>query len=157
MRLLSKKFGSQTNFLAGFLTWTLCLGLTTLSVQHSCNPIIGKPSVECIKIIDREGRDKNSGDKETQPGKNQEEWKGKKKGSGLNDPEPQPDNKILIPVATGAGSGVIAGVGASALASAGVISTTIAVGGAVIATPIAVAVMTGVLVFLAVRSFTGGT
>jgi len=40
MQFLSEKFDNRTRLLALFLAWTLCLTLTTLSVQHSDNPFI---------------------------------------------------------------------------------------------------------------------
>ncbi|MBW4695308.1 MAG: hypothetical protein KME27_26460 [Lyngbya sp. HA4199-MV5] len=173
MQFLSEQFDNRTKFLAGFLVWTLCLGLTTLSVQHSCNPMIGSPSPECGAIVQ-----KSDGAKTSDSNKQQKERKNHpsktnhplpdpptKEKSGDSKPPSKPVQKTtspkcgksFIPIVAGAGSAAAAGAGASALASAGVISATITVGSAVIAAPVTMAVAAGILVFLAVRSLTGGT
>jgi hypothetical protein len=171
MQFLSSSFDNRTKFLALFLLWVVCLGLTTLSAQHSCNPLIGAPSVKCSQVIASRDSSGKSGDN---PGKPEvkEKWEQSSKENTNRPTQPpkinskdsgnvpttgqQKSSRNLMPAAAGAGSAAAAGVGASALASAGVISTTITVGGAVIATPVAVAVAAGILVFLAVRSFTRG-
>lgn len=137
MQFLSEQFDNRTKFLALFLMWTLCLGLTTLSIQHSCNPMLGVPSPECRIVVEPPP--------EPPP-------------PIPPDPPPSPQEcgKFIPSMLAGAGGGFAAGVGTSALAGAGVISATITVGGAIIAAPATVAVGTGILIFLAVQSLIGG-
>jgi hypothetical protein len=149
MQFLLAPFDQRTKFLALFLVWTLCLGLTTLIVQHSQNPMICAPLPQCRVTPP------NIPDQPIPPTLGS--------GGDKSKPIPKPDppitspkcNKKFIPIVAGAGSGGVAGAGASVLAGSGVISATITVGGAVVAAPAAVAVTTGVLVFLVVRSLTG--
>lgn len=167
MQFLSEQFDNRTKFLALFLMWTLCLGMTTLSIQHSRNPLICAPSPDC-RIVQRGGKKQLVEDGQAK-GKITIQPPAKKKPlanqptnseSGPSKPDSEFDqvhplkcNKNLMPSVFAGVSGAAAGAGASTLASAGVISVA---GGAVIALPATVAVSVGILVFLALKSFSGG-
>lgn len=172
MSFLSNHFGNRTKLLALCLAWTVCLSLATLNIQHSCDPIIGAPPTGCSKIVasgdsDSQVRDGDLQLEVTKEAKSVSETSAvlPTKATDIN---PNPGNaqateqpqgsKNLFPVAIGAGGGAIAGAGASALVGAEMVAATLPlVGGAVIATPVAVTVATGMVLFLVVRSLMGGT
>lgn len=176
MQFLSSQFDNRVKFLALFLVWTLCLGLTTLSAQHSCNPLIGAPSSECKLIAQSQGDEriavsrKQPNDKSKKPSpspKNpslEDKSTAGKPGDSIfssktdqTTASPKCDQNFIPSAFAGVGSGIAAGAGASALAGAGMISATVTIGGAIIAAPATAAVATGILVFLVVRSLIGGS
>lgn len=167
MSFLSEQSNNRTKLLALCLAWTVCLSLTTLNIQHSCDPIVGASSTECGKIVASRIGDSQLSGGGLQLEATKEAKLASDKGSispakpanrnpssgGAQASDRLQSSNDLIPAVVGTSGGAIAGVAASALVGAEMVAATLPLlGGAVIATPVAVTVATGMMLFLVVRS-----
>lgn len=108
-----------------FVVWIFFLSLVTLSVQHSCNPMIGDPSPQCMVASTSHSTSSSyTRGKSIQSPNRQQGYSRAKSNSGE-----MPANVM----------GVVGG-------------TAVAVGGVVIGAPVEIGVAAGVIVWLAVKS-----